>query len=173
MPILYCRSPRSSFFKFIIGLECVLSHFNHVQLFAALWTVAWQAPLSMRFSRQKYWRGLPRPLPEDLPNPGIRPTSSVAPELQADSLPLSHWGRPTVGHIAIITAVIMWLSNTDQLDSPKSELFVPSILFPHLLTLLLLDTTHSPGRHLVYSLLLITSKAHPHWPQIHLNQFKW
>ena len=113
------------------------------------------------------------PSSEDLPNPGIRPTSSVAPELQADSLPLSHWGSPTVGHIAIITAVIMWLFNTDQLDSPKSELFVPSILFPHLLTLLLLDTTHSPGRHLIYSLLLITSKAHPHWPQIHLNQFKW
>ena len=47
------------------------------------------------------------PSSEDLPNPGIRPTSSVAPELQADSLPLSHWGSPTVGHIAIITAVIM------------------------------------------------------------------
>ena len=62
-----------------------------------LWTVAYQAPLSMEFSRQEYWSGLPFPgslpfprFPEDLPNPGIEPTS---PALQADSLliePVSH-----------------------------------------------------------------------------------
>ena len=60
-----------------------------VQLFAAPWTVALQAPLSMGFSRQKYWCGLPYPPPGDLPDPGIEPGS---PELQADSLPLSHQG---------------------------------------------------------------------------------
>ena len=43
----------------------VLSHFSHVLLFATLWTVAHQAPLSMRFSSQKYWGGFPCPLPED------------------------------------------------------------------------------------------------------------
>ena len=48
------------------------------------WTVAWQAPPSMGFSRQEYWSGLPFPSPGDLPNPGIKPRS---PELQADSLP--------------------------------------------------------------------------------------
>ena len=51
------------------------------------WTLAHQAPLSMGFSRQEYWSGLPFPPPGDLPNPGIEPTSPVSPALQADSLP--------------------------------------------------------------------------------------
>ena len=50
---------------------------------ATPWTVARQAPLSMGFSRQEYWSGLPFPSPRDLPNPGIEPRS---PALQADSL---------------------------------------------------------------------------------------
>ena len=45
----------------------VLSHFNHVQFFVTLWTVALQAPLSMEFSRQEYWSGLLCPPPGDLP----------------------------------------------------------------------------------------------------------
>ena len=57
------------------------------QLFVAPWTVARQAPLSMGFSRQGCWSGLPFPPPGDLSDPGIRP---VAPALQAGSLPLSH-----------------------------------------------------------------------------------
>ena len=56
---------------------------SHVQLFATPWTVAHQAPLSMGFSRQEYWSGLPFPSPGDLPNPGIKPRS---PALQADAL---------------------------------------------------------------------------------------
>ena len=54
-------------------------------------TIARQAPLSMEFSRQEYWSGLPLPPPEDLPDPGIKPGS---PALQADSLTLSHKGSP-------------------------------------------------------------------------------
>ena len=61
-----------------------LSHFSRVQLFAAPWTVARQAPLSMEFSRQEYWSGLPFLSPGDLPNPEIEPG---CPALQADSLP--------------------------------------------------------------------------------------
>ena len=48
---------------------------SHVWLFATSRTVAHQAPLSMRISRQKYWSGLPFPPPEDLPDPGIEPES--------------------------------------------------------------------------------------------------
>ena len=48
---------------------------SRVQLFATLWTVAGLAPLSMGFSRQEYWSGLPFPSPGDLPNPGIEPWS--------------------------------------------------------------------------------------------------
>ena len=51
---------------------------------ATPWTVAHRAPLSMGFSRQEYWSGLPFPSPGDLPDPGIEPRSSA---LQADSLP--------------------------------------------------------------------------------------
>ena len=61
---------------------CMLSLFSHVQLLATLWTVARQAPLSMGFSRQEYWSGLPCPPPGDLPNPDIE---SRSPTLQADS----------------------------------------------------------------------------------------
>ena len=69
----------------------MLSHFSHVQLLGAPWTVACQAPLSMEFSRQDYWNGFPCPSPGDLPNPGIGPRS---PALQADSLPSKPPGKP-------------------------------------------------------------------------------
>ena len=69
---------------------CMLSHFIHVQLFALLGTVAHEASLSMGFSRQEYWSGLPCPPPGDLPNPEIEP---VSPALQADSLPTEASGK--------------------------------------------------------------------------------
>ena len=74
----------------------MLSCFSCVRLFVTLWTVTFQAPLSMGFSRQVHWSELPCPTPEDLPNPGIKPTSPVAPALQADSLLLSHKGSPFI-----------------------------------------------------------------------------
>jgi len=55
-------------------IMCVLSHFNHVQLFETLWTVALQAPLSMGFSRQEYWSGLPCPPPGDFLTQGLNPS---------------------------------------------------------------------------------------------------
>ena len=70
---------------------CVLSR---VWLFATLWTVACQAPLSMGFSRQEYWSGLPCPHQGDFPCQRIKPMSLVPPALQADSLPLSYRGSP-------------------------------------------------------------------------------
>ena len=54
-----------------------------------------QAPLSMEFSRQEHWSGLPCPPPRDLPNPGIEPMASAARVLQADPLPLSCQGSPS------------------------------------------------------------------------------
>ena len=52
-----------------------------IQLFATSWTVAHQAPLSMEFSRQEYWSGLPFPSPGDLPHPGIKSACFVSPAL--------------------------------------------------------------------------------------------
>ena len=71
----------------------VLSHCSRVRLFATLWTVVRQAPLSMGFSQQEYWSWLPCPPLGDLPDPGIQPESPVSSALQADSLPLCHWGK--------------------------------------------------------------------------------
>ena len=64
----------------------LLSRFSRVRLLATLWTIVLQAPLSMEFSRQEYWSGLPCPPPGDLPNPGIKPTSSGSPALQVNSI---------------------------------------------------------------------------------------
>ena len=64
---------------------------SRVRLFATPWTVAYQAPPSMGFSRQEYWSGLPFPSPRDLPNPGIEPRS---PEFQADDLTSEPPGKP-------------------------------------------------------------------------------
>ena len=63
---------------------------------ATPWTVACQAPLAMKFSRQEYWSGLPFPSPEHLSNPGIEPGSSA---LQADSLPSELQGRSNVNQL--------------------------------------------------------------------------
>ena len=79
--------------------QFMLSHFSHakslqsLQFFGTPWTVAHQAPLSMGFSRQEYWSGLPCPSPEGLSDPGIEPTSLL--HWQSSSLPLAppgkHW----------------------------------------------------------------------------------
>ena len=73
-----------SFYPLLVSVTFVCQSLSRVQLFATPWTVAREAPLSMGFSRQEYWSGLPFPSPGDVPNPGIEPGS---PALQADSLP--------------------------------------------------------------------------------------
>ena len=78
----------------IIPMCMYVKLFSHVQLFAMLWTVACQAPLSMGFPRQEYWSGLPCPPLGDLPDPGIKPMSLVSPALAASSLPLAPPGKP-------------------------------------------------------------------------------
>ena len=64
---------------------------SHVQLFATPWTVAYQAPLFIGFSRQEYWSAVPLPSPGDLPDPGIKPGS---PALQTGTLPSEPPGKP-------------------------------------------------------------------------------
>ena len=97
---------------------CMLSHFCET-----LQTVAHQAPLSMGFSRQQYWSGLPLPSPEDLPNTGIKPSS---PSLQADSLPseppeksLPSWGATTTRKVKS--------QGSDSRYSPPGDLPNPGI----------------------------------------------
>ena len=66
---------------------------SHVQFFATPWTVAHQVPLSMGFSRHKYWSGLPFPSPGDLPDPGIESACPSSPVLQADSFTIELPGK--------------------------------------------------------------------------------
>ena len=72
---------------------CSPSLFSCVQLFAILWIVACQVPLSMGFSRQEYWSGLPFPPPGDLPDPGIEPLSLASPALAGRFLTTSTTGE--------------------------------------------------------------------------------
>ena len=75
----------------ILIYTLLLSQLSHIQLFVTPWTVACQGLLSIGFSRQEYWSGLPFPYPRHLPNPRIEPASLA---WQMDSLPLSHLGSP-------------------------------------------------------------------------------
>ena len=73
---------------------CMWNHFSCVQLCATPWTAAHLAPLSMEFSRQEYWGGLPFPSPRDLPHLGNEPTSLMSPALEGGSLTLVPSGKP-------------------------------------------------------------------------------
>ena len=65
-----------------------------VQLFVTLWTAACQTPLSMKFSKQEYWSGLPFPPPGDLPNPGIKPVSLASAALAGRFFTTKPPGKP-------------------------------------------------------------------------------
>ena len=76
-----------------LGAVCVLA-LSRVCLFVTPWTVACQAPLSMGFSRQEYWSGLPFPPPDDVPDSGIEPTSPVSPALAGGFFTTVTLGKP-------------------------------------------------------------------------------
>ena len=71
-------------------LGCV-GEVSRIRFFLTPWTIAYQAPLSMEFSRQEYWSGLLFPSPGNLPNPGIKPRS---PALRVEALPSEPPGKP-------------------------------------------------------------------------------
>ena len=93
---LPCSSGES--WSVVINWFCVLCAcaqlFSHVRLFVTLWTVALQASLSMGFSRQKYWSGLPFPSLGDLPSPKIEPPSLVSPTLAGGFFTTGPPGKP-------------------------------------------------------------------------------
>ena len=78
--------------------------FSRVRLFVTPWTVARQGPLSMGFSRQQCWNGLPCPPPGNFPNPGIETVSLAASALQADSSPLCLLQSP----LSSLKAYCLW-----------------------------------------------------------------
>ena len=78
-----------------------------VRLFATPWIVARQDPLSMGFSRQEYWSGLPFPSPGDLPSSGIKPASPASPALRADALTSEPPGKPYHCHNGPLKLVLL------------------------------------------------------------------
>ena len=81
--------------------DCLLSRFSYVQLFVTPWTVACQAPLSMAFSRQEYWSGLPCPPPGDLPNLKMNAGLLCFLHWLAGSLPVAPPGKPWKGYHSV------------------------------------------------------------------------
>ena len=126
----------------------VLNLFSHVQLFETPWNVAQQAPLSMGFSRQEYWSGLPCPFPRDLPSPGIEPESLKSPALAGGFFTTSApWEAPiniiilnndlilcfflfatTVFWNPVLLLEISFSSRTHQLKQIYSSPFLQSLL---------------------------------------------
>ena len=89
---------------------------SRVQLFVTPWTMAYQVPLSMGFSRQEYWRELPFASPGDFPNPGIEPGS---PAWQADDLPSEPPGKSST----------LLSSFSTRFIAPLRQLFILEGLF--------------------------------------------
>ena len=83
---------------------CTLSH---VWLFVTPWTVACQAPLSMGFSRQEYWNGLPFPPPGNFPDPGIETTSPASPALAGRFFTTAPPGKP-ITDIRLMIIIYLW-----------------------------------------------------------------
>ena len=97
----------------LIKLEvyvCVLSCFSHVQLFMTLWTVAYQAPLSIGLSKQEYQSGLPCPPPGDLPDPAVKPTCLMSPSLAGSFFTTSAtWEAPIYVHSLAWSTMQYWI----------------------------------------------------------------
>ena len=104
MPIFINTFEFDFYLKNLNTYGCVLSCFSHVWLCETLWTVACQAPLSMGFSRQEYWSGLPFPPPGDFPNPGIESVSLMSPALAGRFFTTgATWGAEDYTWVILIT----------------------------------------------------------------------
>ena len=96
-------------FKKYINLDVgVLNRFSRVWLFETPWTVLHQGPLSMGFSKQEYWSGLPCPPLGDLPKPGIEPGSLAAPALLVDSFPNEPPGKLNAYTYSEVNSTTNW-----------------------------------------------------------------
>ena len=90
---------------------CVRAKWLQSQFFVTLWTVAHQAPLSMGFSRQEFWSGLPCPPPVDLPHTRTEPKFLISPALAGGFFTTSATGKPIPIYIAshlILTNTHIW-----------------------------------------------------------------
>ena len=123
-----------------------------------LWTVACQAPMPVRFSRQEYWSGLPCPSPGGLPDPGIEPKTLM--HWQAGSLPLVPPGKCTLSS-SVQSSSVQLLSHVRLFATPWTAARRASLYIINSRSLLKLMSTESvmPSNHLIFChpLLLLPS----------------
>ena len=112
------------------------------RLFATPWTVAYQAPPSMGFSRQDYWSGVPLPSPGDLPDPGIGPRS---PALQADALPSEPPGKSTKK----ASPNYLWSAKGKliawECENPAERKAQDDVIYPETKQIVVFDVIHTEG----------------------------
>ena len=91
----------------ILDCCCLVSCSVMFDSFATPWTIALQTPLSMGFSRQEYWSGLPCPSPGDLPNPGLEVMSLTSPALGGRFFTTTAtWEAPKIAQVGIIIPLL-------------------------------------------------------------------
>ena len=99
-----------------------------IQLFATSWTIGCQAPLSIGFSRQVNWSGLPFLAAEDLPTPGIEPTSLMSLALASGSLPLVKTGKPLRKEELPVFSVTKYFVS-EQINESNNKYYMSLILY--------------------------------------------
>ena len=97
---------------------------NHVQLFVALWAVAYQAPLPIKYSRQEYWSGVTFPPPGDLPNPGIEPMSPASPTLAGEFFTTEPPEKPLSTQLFILNPILLKIPTVISDSKPIDIYFI-------------------------------------------------
>ena len=120
-----CESPSEDPQQSVMSAQelLLLTPFSHVWLFATPWTVGHQAPLSMGFSRQGYWSGVPSPPPGDLPDPGIEPASPDGSRTEGFCI-AEPQGKPLTGRTDLFSD---WAWISDARWSLQSLPFCPPV----------------------------------------------
>ena len=140
----------------------VISRLSRVWLFATLWTIAHQGLLSVVFSRQEYWSGLPFPPPGDLPDPGIEPSSLTSPALAGGFFTVrTTWEACGASRLLVCAQLSIWVMTSSPWACSWPR-FVVHLVFPMLTPFLVL--TVAPG-HTRLPLLSRLSVHHP-WPSV-------
>ena len=106
---------------------CMLNCFSCDQLFVTLWSTAHQDPLSVGFSRQEHWSGLPCSPPGDLPDPGIEPESLMSPALGGRFFTNNATWETTHICIYLYTGLLQWLSGKESACQCRRHRFNPGI----------------------------------------------
>ena len=124
----------------------MLSCFSHVWLFVTLWTIAHQAPMSMGFSKQEYWTGLPCPPPGHLPDPGIEPTSFTPLALAGRFLSLVPPGKPNQSYVCVLSSFSCVWTLCDPMDCSLPGFSVHGILQARILDWVVMPSSRGSSR---------------------------